>query len=62
MFDHIGFNVVQRSKVFYAAALAPPGATTAPRPCGLTTARIKMPAFVYDPDGHNVEAVTTSAA
>ncbi len=119
MFDHIGFNVddVQRSKAFYAAALAPLGMTVLREgegfaviggpsgrlwlgQLGLAASPIHFAfradnraavdafhkaaiaaggrdtgapgprpnyrpdyyaAFVYDPDGHNVEAVTYSA-
>jgi catechol 2,3-dioxygenase-like lactoylglutathione lyase family enzyme len=59
---HIAFAMEDRSMVdrFYAAALDRVVATTVRRGCGQTM----MPtigAFVRDPDGHKIEAVTYSA-
>jgi catechol 2,3-dioxygenase-like lactoylglutathione lyase family enzyme len=67
MFDHIGINVsdYDRSRDFYARALAPLGYSLlmepAPRIGGPGIREIYHPtyygAFVRDPDGNNVEAV-----
>lgn len=53
VFDHIGFNVssFERPLTCYRAALAPLGVRTQYAPDYYA-------AFVLDPDGHNIEAVT----